>query len=69
MDPLIPDKVLREQVVGVSNVTWWTWRKAGKLPPSIRFGRRYFYRREDVERWLEQRVGCAINSTVESQVG
>lgn len=57
MHPLIPDKTLREQIVGVSGVTWCTWRKAGKLPPAIRFGRRYFYRREDVDRWLEERVG------------
>ncbi len=57
MEPLIPDKTLREQIVGVSGVTWGTWRKAGKLPPSIRFGRRYFYRREDVDRWLEEQVG------------
>ena len=69
MDPLIPDKVLREKVVGVSHVTWWSWRKAGKLPPAIRFGRRYYYRREDVERWLEERVGCSLNSTVESHAG
>ena len=67
MDSLIPDKVLREQVIGVSNVTWWTWRKAGKLPPAIKFGRRYFYRRQDVERWLEQGVTCTLNEVVESQ--
>jgi len=64
MEPLIPDKILREQVVGVSSVTWWTWRKAGKLPPAIRFGRRYFYRREDVDRWLEEQT--VTDSTVES---
>lgn len=69
MESLIPDKVLREQVVGVSNVTWWTWRKAGKLPPAMKFGRRYFYRREDVERWLEQCVACTQRSPVGSQQG
>lgn len=57
MEPLIADKKLREEIVGVSAVTWWHYRKNGMLPPAIKFGRRYYYRVSDVERWLAERVG------------
>lgn len=59
MEPLIADKTLREEIVGVSAVTWWHYRKNGMLPPAIKFGRRYYYRKQDVERWLAERVGHA----------
>lgn len=56
LDPLIADKILREKIVGVSGVTWWNWRKQGKLPKSLMIGRRRFYRRSDIEVWLEELV-------------
>lgn len=56
LDPLIADKIFREKIVGVSGVTWWNWRKQGKLPKSLMIGRRRFYRRSDIEVWLEELV-------------
>ena len=56
MEPLIAEKIVREQIFGVSSVTWWTWRRGGKLPPSLKIGRRYYYRREDIEKWIQERV-------------
>jgi hypothetical protein len=57
VDTLIPEKTLREQVVGVSAVTWWNWRKTGRLDglPAITIGAggRRFYRPADVQSWME----------------
>lgn len=65
MEPLIADKTLREEIVGVSAVTWWHYRKNGMLPPAIKFGRRYYYRESDVERWLAERVERTLESQAE----
>jgi predicted DNA-binding transcriptional regulator AlpA len=56
VEPLIADKTFREQIVCVSGVTWWNWRKQGKLPKSLTIGHRRFYRRSDIEAWLEELV-------------
>ncbi len=55
MQILLTEKKLREEIVGVSNVTWWAWRKAGKLAglPVIQLGRRRFYSEEAVDTWLK----------------
>jgi predicted DNA-binding transcriptional regulator AlpA len=56
MEPLITDKIFREQIIGVSSVTWWNWRKKGKLPAAVVIGRRRYYRCSDIEAWLEELV-------------
>ena len=56
VDPLIADKTLRENIFGVSNVTWWHWRKQGILPKPLTIGRRRLYRRSDIEAWFDQMV-------------
>ncbi|MBV5340045.1 MAG: helix-turn-helix domain-containing protein [Deltaproteobacteria bacterium] len=55
MTPLITEKVLREDIVGVSSVTWWTWRKNGKLDAltPLVIGSRRFFRSADVEAWMD----------------
>ncbi len=30
------------------------WRKAGKGPPYIEMGRKVYYRRADIDRWLDE---------------
>lgn len=30
------------------------WRKAGKGPPYIEMGRKVYYRRADLDRWIEE---------------
>ena len=56
MDKLVPEKILREQIVGVTGATWWNWKRAGRLDglPVITIGTngRRFYRQEDIDRWL-----------------
>ncbi|WP_232523701.1 MULTISPECIES: helix-turn-helix transcriptional regulator [Nocardioides] len=39
--------------------TWRYWRTKGIGPPSVRIGRRVFYRAIDVERWLEDQFADA----------
>ncbi len=56
MEPLIADKTLRQEIVGVSPVTWWHWRKDGKLPTAIIIGKRRFYRATDINAWLQDRL-------------
>lgn len=58
VDPLIADKTFRETIVGVSAVTWWNWRRNGKLPKSLIIGRRRFYRRSDIEAWLDEMISA-----------
>lgn len=35
--------------------TLWKWRKAGKLPQAVRFGRLIRYRLEDIQAWEASR--------------
>ncbi len=52
---LITDEELRKSF-GVSKVTWWNWRKAGKLPQPLDMGKRSrYYLASDVKQWLESR--------------
>lgn len=56
MEALITDKKFREQVVGVSPVTWWKWRKNGELPAALIIGKRRYYRISEIEAWLQERL-------------
>lgn len=52
---LISDEALRKSF-GVSKVTWWEWRKKGRLPTPIDMGKkRRYYLASDVANWLETR--------------
>lgn len=54
-----PERLLTMREVadwlGVPLGTAYVWRSRGGGPPGIRVGRHVRYRRQDVERWLEQR--------------
>lgn len=54
MKLLIADRTLRAHI-GCSATTWWLWRKQGRLPPSLKIGRRYYFYEEDVEKWIQDR--------------
>jgi len=40
--------------IHVRSLERWAWLRKG--PPQVRIGRRVFYRRSDVLRWLENRT-------------
>jgi predicted DNA-binding transcriptional regulator AlpA len=52
---LIPDRVAAA-LAGVSRATWQRLRVAGKLPPSVRLGRKVLWRRAEIESWIN--AGC-----------
>ena len=41
------------EVLRLGMATLHRWRKAGKGPPYIEMGRKVYYRRADLERWVE----------------
>jgi excisionase family DNA binding protein len=52
-EPLLtPDDVCVR--LGIPKNTLYRWRSEGKGPPAYRIGKHLRYRREDVEKWLEQ---------------
>ena len=52
---LIPDTVAAA-LAGVSRAHWQRLRSAGKLPPSIKLGRKVLWRRLEIEEWIA--TGC-----------
>jgi predicted site-specific integrase-resolvase len=42
------------EVLRISAITLHRWRKAGKGPPFIEMGRKVYYRRIDLENWIQQ---------------
>jgi predicted DNA-binding transcriptional regulator AlpA len=52
---LIPDTAAAA-LAGVSRSHWHRLRAAGKLPPSIKLGRKVLWRRAEVIAWID--AGC-----------
>ncbi|MBM9467169.1 helix-turn-helix transcriptional regulator [Nakamurella leprariae] len=52
-NPAILDTREAEAEYRIKDATWRTWRSQGKGPAFIRAGGRVLYRREDIERWLD----------------
>jgi len=52
---LIPDTAAAA-LCGCSRSHWHALRAAGKLPPSVRLGRKVLWRRAEVAGWIE--AGC-----------
>ena len=42
------------EVLRLAPITLHRWRNAGKGPPYIEMGRKVYYRRVDLERWIEE---------------
>ena len=43
------------EVLRLGVATLHRWRKSGKGPPYIEMGRKVYYRRADLDRWIEER--------------
>jgi excisionase family DNA binding protein len=56
----IPDTAAAA-LTGVSRATWHRLRAAGKLPPSVRLGRKVLWRRDEVVAWID--AGCPDAAT------
>lgn len=52
---LIPD-IQAAALAGVSRAHWQRLRSAGKIPPSIKLGRKVLWRRLEIEEWIA--AGC-----------
>lgn len=57
---LIPD-IVAAALAGVSRAHWQRLRAAGKLPPSVRLGRKVLWRRAEVAAWID--AGCPDSRT------
>jgi predicted DNA-binding transcriptional regulator AlpA len=51
-------------LAGVSRAHWQRLRAAGKLPPSVRLGRKVLWRRLEIEEWIA--AGCPDGRTWEA---
>lgn len=51
---------------GFSEATMYNWRHQGKGPRSVRLGRRVYYRRADIEAWIESQMAseCKLRTSV-----
>lgn len=59
-DDLIILEPERKRLTRISRETWRREEAAGRAPPRIRLSpRRVGWRRADILRWIDERVGCA----------
>jgi predicted DNA-binding transcriptional regulator AlpA len=55
-EPLLIPDTAAAALAGVSRAHWHRLRSAGKLPPSVRLGRKVLWRRLEIEAWIA--AGC-----------
>jgi predicted DNA-binding transcriptional regulator AlpA len=55
-EPLLIPDTAAAALAGVSRAHWHRLRAAGKLPPSVRLGRKVLWRRLEIEHWID--AGC-----------
>lgn len=46
------------EMTGIVEATWRYWRHIGFGPPSVKIGRRVYYREEDVLEWFAQKFAA-----------
>jgi hypothetical protein len=72
MSKLIPTKVTREMLGGVSQMTEWRWRADGTLPPMIKMNKRNYDLLSEIEAIILGRISGmqpdAIRAMVASMV-
>lgn len=55
-EPLLISDVQAAALCGCSRSHWHTLAAAGKVPPSVRLGRKRLWRRQEIESWIQ--AGC-----------
>jgi len=66
-EPLLIPDTEAACLAGVSRAHWHRLRAAGKVPPSIRLGRKVLWRRAEIVAWIdagcpESRIWAAIST-------
>ena len=56
MNALAVEATQAARLCGVSRATWYSLRKAGRVPKPIRLGRRVLWRIEELREWMA--AGC-----------
>ena len=54
MNAILLNTTEAAEVLRVAAITLHRWRNAGKGPPYIEMGRKIYYRRTDLDRWIEE---------------
>jgi predicted DNA-binding transcriptional regulator AlpA len=54
--PLAVEAAMAAHLCGVSRATWYSLRKAGRIPRPVRLGRRVLWRIEELQEWMA--AGC-----------
>lgn len=55
-DALLTSRQVRKIAGGISPVSMWRWHNAGTFPPPIVLNKRNYWRRSDVQGWLDERA-------------
>jgi predicted DNA-binding transcriptional regulator AlpA len=60
-DDLLNAREIRRMFANVSDMTIWRWTHSEQIafPKPVQIGRRNYWRRGDVRRWREERLGAA----------
>lgn len=45
-----------EAEYGIPIATQYQMRLRGEMPPAVKFGRKLYYRREDIEKWVASKL-------------
>ena len=64
VEPLLIPDTAAAALAGVSRSHWQRLRVSGKLPPSVRLGRKVLWRRAEVAAWID--AGCPDARTWEA---
>lgn len=54
MNAILLNTTEAAEVLRVAAITLHRWRNLGKGPPYIEMGRKVYYRRADLDRWIEE---------------
>lgn len=55
MNPILMNTAEAAAMLRVAAITLHRWRNSGKGPPYIEMGRKIYYRRADLDHWIETR--------------
>lgn len=59
LDPLLPAKTVRQYLGNISDMTLWRWERERGFPEPTRIGRFKYWRRGEIDAWLEQQKQAA----------
>ena len=54
MNAILLNTAEAAEVLRIAAITLHRWRNSGKGPPYIEMGRKIYYRRADLDRWIEE---------------